>query len=146
VAMIGLLIYGGTNDDPAPPSSSSPVQATASPTATDTAPPILTLGPATVIVRLADNKITAAKRSIKPVDGKITLALVNTAASPLRFVLARGKPHGAAAIATARVLEVPLQGAEVQTEQVDVGDGDYTLIVRKSDDAPAVGTTSLRVR
>jgi hypothetical protein len=146
VAMIGLLIYGGSNDDPAPPSPQVQATATASGTPTGTPPPIVTLASTTVVVRLDDKRITAAKRSIKPNHGTITLALVNESAVPLSFVLARGKPEGADAISTARVAEFPLKAAEVQTDQVGVSRGDYTLIVRTGDNAAAAGTTSLRVR
>ncbi len=71
---------------------------------------------------------------------------MNQGVSPLRFVLARGKPQGADAISTARVAEFPLKAAEVQNDQVDVKPGEYTLIVRASDTSPAESTTTLRVR
>jgi hypothetical protein len=147
IVMIVLLVSGRNSDDPAP-ASSPQVQATetVSPTPTGSPPPIVTLASTTVVVRLDENRITAAKRSIRPTHGTITLALVNESATPLSFVLARGKPKGAAAISTARVAEFPLKAAEVQTDQVGVSRGDYTLIVRTGDNAAAAGTTSLRVR
>src|SRR3954469_1667595 len=141
--MIVLLVSGGSDPAPTPQPQA---QATPSPTPTGSPPPIVTLASATVVVRLADDRITAAKRSIKPAGGKITLALVNESASPLRFVLARGKPKDAGAIATARVAEFPLKAAEVQTDQVAVDPGTYTLVVRPTETSAAADTTPLRVR